>query len=131
MTRRKEDAWLRWHTATTVWLELSSWRGVSFGAIHYYGTLQVSDDYKGRLELKRTLTISDARELTKLQNDNSLLGLKFRWNKGDQTRSFDTEDDVITLAKKTYQEHFPKAKRLVLGSPLHCEPDKLLNGAKP
>ena len=130
---KSDDAWLKWHTPQTVWLVISSWRGKSIGAIHYYGRLKLStySIETQSIELRRILTSSEARDLTKLQNDNSLFGLKFTWKKGDQTTSFDSEEDVKELAKSTYQKHFPKATRLVLGDPLYCKPERVLEGVEP
>jgi hypothetical protein len=122
---------LKWHTPETVWVVLRSWRGISLGAIHYYGSLNLSTNHDCKVDLIRVLTVSGARELTKLQNDNSLFGNKFTWRVGDETKCFDNEDDVIAAALSCYRKHFPKAKRLVLGDPIYCEPEKILAGKKP
>jgi hypothetical protein len=113
-----------------VWLDVSSWRGISIGAIHFYGELKTTyHDDLPHVELKRKLTKSEAKELTKLQNDNSLFQAGFRWEAGDETRCFDTKEDVIKAAIAQYQALFPTKTLLLLGSPVYAEHDAVLHDA--
>jgi hypothetical protein len=105
-----------------VYLEVSSWRGLSIGAQHYYGSLVGhAPEYK-RVELYRTLTQADADRLTDRRND----GYKYR--EGGRTNGFDTPGDVAQFAVKHWREHFPGGKILLKGSAASYEPHTPLTG---
>lgn len=102
-------------------LEVSSWVGQDPKAVHYYGTLK-SDDQS--IELKRKVKKSDLKNL----NNESDIILTYRL--GSLTNKFNTKEEVIKLAKKTYKEHFKEATVLCLGNDHHREPKKILDAAK-
>lgn len=121
-----------------VWLEITSWRGTSFGAVHYYGALCINHGCSKfpcgctreyTVDLKRKLTASQAKELTKLQNDNSLLGVGYRWQAGAETKCFDSKEDIVLMATRVYQEVFPDKTLLLLGSNVYVYPDAILHDA--
>ena len=89
-------------------LKISTFRGISFGASHFYGKLTLheprwttwkSGDPDNEVRLTRTLTEKDAQQLTKLRNDFSLLGGTYSYSEGAEVESFDTRTDVINAAK--------------------------------
>jgi hypothetical protein len=113
-----------------VWLEISSWRGMSIGATHFYGTLHHPCTCSrfpcphpiSRTDLEHVLTTQEAKELTKLHNDGSLFGPGvYKYKKGDTSRCFETKEEIIKLAIASYQEMFPDRKRLILGSPIYVD----------
>ena len=106
--------------ASTVWLKISSWTGISMGAIHVYGSLR-SEERDSEIELKRKLTVSQARKLSKQQSENSLFGTEYHWKEGQETRCFDTEEELKAFAKKHWKTHFSGKKRLVVGDPAYCD----------
>ena len=108
---------------SAVYLKITSWAGTSIGAIHFYGELRVRNPYRA-IELKRTLTTASARRLTKQH------GKDFQYRVGYQTIGFETEQEIIDLAIKTYKTHFPEATVLILGDPVYAEPQKIIDGPK-
>lgn len=102
-----------------VYLEITTWAGISFGAMHYYGHLKgyVQTNQYESVELERVLTAdqaakmnSDRRKMMPGERD------PFLYRTGYSTGCFDTEDEVRDAAKKSWRKHFPLAKRLVEGS---------------
>lgn len=78
-----------------VWyLGISSWRGVTPFAIHYYGRLRSGlDEDHAEIELKRDLSLNEIRD------ENRKEGWAI-YRKGDKTKAFDSEDAVIEAAKQ-------------------------------
>ena len=103
-----------------VYLEITSWYGISIGAEHYYGKLSGSDTV---VELERTLTSRQAKELNK---KDSMKYLK----EGSKTGRFDTKEEIIEVALFEYKKHFPDAKILILGRSSLAEPQKILDAPK-
>lgn len=104
----------------TVWLSISSWRGICVGAVHWYGELvdTYGDDGK-RIRLERKLTAAEALALNEkysIKRDSCL-----RYRKGSKTYGFDAREDVIEAAKKCWRKQFPAARRLALGNPTYCK----------
>src|SRR5512136_161848 len=97
-----------------VYLEIDSWIGTSIGATHFYGELKSNGKH---IELKRCLTLHQARELQKKD-----------WpvEAGDLFHGFDTKDEIISLAITTYKEHFPEADILIQGRSACAEPQMVL-----
>lgn len=97
-------------------LEISSWAGISIGAIHYYGKLKYDDPSKeeakdGRIfgsgltfiELERELTAVEVKaENAQLQSN----GRPPHFRVGDTTTGFITRDDVRKAALKYFNENF-------------------------
>src|SRR3990167_6329937 len=108
---------------SAVYLKITSWAGISIGAIHYYGELKARNPYRA-IELNRTLTAASARRLTKQH------GKDFQYRAGYETIGFETEQEIIDLAIKTYKTHFPEATVLILGDPVYAEPQKIIDGPK-
>jgi len=107
-------------------LNITTWRGISVGAVHVYGTLSCDDEKYVRMT--KTLTRKTAAQMNKMDRDWGRIGLTHR--PGEESECFDTEDDVIDVAKDTYKEHYPKADALVQGTPADCDPKEVLDGPK-
>lgn len=107
-----------------VWLRISSYRGISFNAVHYYGKLM--DDtglFANAVALQRTLTALEAEKLNiQHQTEES----HFAYKAGSEVPNFDREGDVITQAIRVWRKHFPGKTILVLGDPLYSEHEELL-----
>jgi hypothetical protein len=123
-------------------LEITTFCGISFGAIHYYGNINIqginliyddepdcgtmiSDDklplanYSYKLELKRPLT---EKEINKDPE---------RWtyyNVGDMTNCFETIDEIIELAKEVFRLRFKGDWEFVVDSPYKSRSGKIING---
>ncbi len=98
-------------------LEISSWAGISIGAIHYYGKLMFDDpakkvvDGEGYTTCSGLTSVNMERTLTsiELKVENAQLqsvGLSARYRVGDTTTGFITEQDAINAAIKYFNEHF-------------------------
>jgi hypothetical protein len=107
----------------TIFLEITSFIGISLGASHYYGKIvgDVDDKY-AKVDLKRTLTTAGAAELTERHGDD------YTYRAGQSVEGFDTKEEIIALAKATYKDHFPGAKVLVLGRYVYGGPHPVLDG---
>lgn len=78
-----------------VWyLEITSWRGITPFAWHYYGRLRSGlDEDRAEIELERDLSLKEIRD------ENRKEGWAI-YRKGDKTKAFDSEDAVIEAAKQ-------------------------------
>ena len=110
-------------TEKIVYLDITSWAGLSLGAIHYYGTLwgHKNGDME-KVELTRFLSARAAAKLTKLH------GTDWVYRAGRPYHGFDTRDEIIELAKRTYRDHFPAANILILGKIVVADPQPVLDG---
>jgi len=110
-----------------VFVEITTWQGISLGATHYYGYLRgylhENDQHIHEIELKHPLT---QREATKLNKNSGFDYIIFE--KGDMYPGFDDIKEIVDLAIKTWKEYFPNACVLVLGKAVHAEPQEILIG---
>lgn len=103
-----------------VFLEVSSWQGVSIGAEHYYGKLVRYSPYH-TVELEYRLTEKQAAEFSKKDD--------WKYKAGDKCSRFDTVDEVVKLGIAQYKDFFPDAKILFTGeSSTSAEPSKMIDG---
>lgn len=100
-----------------VYLEITTWQGISLGATHYYGKLVYGAEC---IELTHSLTATQAAKLGRLHD--------WTYREGDRSPHFDMKEEIIELALSTYKEHFPDAYLLVLGKPCYAEPQPILDG---
>lgn len=121
--------------ARRVILEIRTFVGISFGAIHYYGKLNVQgvnmeyDEHPGRstmlddknlplghytynLELKRPLTQKEIDEDPKRWGDY--------YDVGDLTNCFETIEEIIELTKEIFKLRFKGDWELHCDSPYKC-----------
>jgi len=107
-------------------LHITSWVGLAIGAEHYYGCLKPYD-YNVNIEdveLKREITeISEARWLNK-KNGCDI------YQVGDVTNLFNTERQLIQVARKEYKKHFPKTKVILLGDSGRSCPQEIILGPR-
>lgn len=76
-------------------LEVSTWQGISIGAVHWYCKVIIEENDKDfeRVEMTRPLTAKEAATMNKEEQERGLL---FSSNKaGDLTEGFITEEDAI------------------------------------
>lgn len=98
-------------------LEISSWHGISIGAIHWYAKLMWDDPAKvvkndegyttcsglTSIDLERTLTAGEVKaENAQLQSN----GHRARFRVGDTTTGFVTEQDAINAAITYFNQNF-------------------------
>lgn len=106
-----------------VYIEITSFIGVSIGAKHYYGHLiGYKDGEYTSIELYNCLSAREARKL----NRDSWFDAAFR--EGDMYAGFDTKDDIINLALVKWKHYFPDASILVLGDIAYGKPQEVLVG---
>lgn len=104
-----------------VYLEISSWRGISIGASHWYGKLVCNGEH---IELRRKLSAKDAAEMNRKWSSGNI------FRRGSMCKSFDSEQDIIKLAVTTFKKHFKGASVLVLGHSCTADPQKVLIGPR-
>lgn len=107
-------------------LELSSFRGISFGATHSYARLDAGgagptggndfDDFR----IERILTAADAEALT--ANDPT-----YTWHEGDTIKGFDTEDEARAAALVVWRALAEDGDAVVLHK-VHTGEDVMLDG---
>ncbi len=102
------------------YLEINSWRGISIGAKHWYGTLKWGDS---RVELTRILSKEDAVVLNKQRGDD------YVYRAGDVTNAFDSEYSVRLHAVRYITEHLLEIKVLLEGSRATIEPKEVVMGS--
>lgn len=109
-----------------VFLEISSWVGISGGAIHVYGKL-VGHDTNGKrvnIELERPIGQEEAKALN--QKDYGKDAYLCMWDEGDTTIRFNTVQELHTFAKKGFKENFPNGKVLIEGRSYALDPELIL-----
>lgn len=127
-------------------LDITSWRGISAGAIHYYGEIQIrglmqelvkvgkKDDpffKKGHTygmsdcpEEAQSFHIQVTRPVTQTDLDMDG-GRAFEcYNIGDPTHRFETEEELIAAAKKSFKRIFGSGWKLVLKVPVKKQDEK-------
>ena len=114
-------------TSKIVWLKISSWSGISIGAVHIYGEL-IPDGSQEGVSLEKTLTATQARKLNKWYRQTGGVGGLTTYRAGYKTTGFDDESELTEFALKTYREHFPKAELLIKGQAMNVEPQLILDG---
>lgn len=112
---------MRINEEKVVYLEITTWAGISFGAEHYYGKLISCGKEWKTVEVSRKMTAKEARVLSKKDD--------FEWKAGSELSRFDTKDDVRETAKKIYRKEFPSAIVLLEGNPAYVKPKRVLDGS--
>jgi hypothetical protein len=112
-------------------LEISSWRGVSIGAIHYYAVLKYEDPAKVVKNEKGYTTCSGLQSVklervlkaSEVKTENLQLGqygLHMRFKAGDTTEGFITEADALNAAIKYFNEHFDRSRSVLYQGDYAC-----------
>jgi len=90
---------------TIVFLEITSFIGISLGATHYYGKLVGDVDGKyNKADLKRTLTAAGADGLTERHGDG------YAYRAGQAVENFDTKEEISPWQKPLTKTTFPALK---------------------
>lgn len=97
-------------------LEISSFEGISDGAVHYYGKLCYNSEFP-KVELQRKL---NKRNIGKFRKEF--------YHIGDVTTRFNSENHVIRAAKRIWKKLFPNALVLLVGSSSILDPQKCIDG---
>jgi hypothetical protein len=90
-------------------LNISSWIGVSIGAVHVYGNLHYNWN---RTEIKRNLTQEEANKINKKED---MINATYHYKKGDECGRFDTEKEIIDLTIKLLEKEYPQVDLLLSG----------------
>lgn len=102
---------LLWH------LEVSTFRGISIGATHFYGRLRGPEI---NYEISKVLTRAEAKELSDKDD--------FTWRAGQTTNRFDTRDDVIAAGIVAWRSVAGERDLLIKGLSSRAEPLRPLAG---
>jgi hypothetical protein len=110
-------------------LSITSFRGVSPGAIHYYGRLHhYETEPRVDLEVRRALSAREARELTKLDRSTYSWYKGGGYKPGDLTDRFDSILELRAFALKHYKELVPGTMLLLVGQFAVADPQECLDG---
>lgn len=96
-----------------VWLSISSWVGISIGAIHVYGKLIWKDTEHRDLDLDHPMSGKDAAYYNKQMQARGYHSLKRK--PGDASKDFDTRESVVVSAKKKAHELWRGDCLMILG----------------
>lgn len=90
-------------------LDISSWAGISIGAVHSYGKIKVLEGQMDKwisIEITREVTEADKR----LNNGRTFEAYQV----GYHTDRFDSDKDIIKAAKKVFKRVFGKGWTLFI-----------------
>lgn len=104
-----------------VYLDITSWAGLSLGAQHYYAELQSGGD-EPSVKLTRILTPHQAAKANRYRSSDGFL----RVRAGDESDGFDEKDEIYKLALKVWQKCFPQGEILLEGRSSVGDPLKVL-----
>lgn len=100
-----------------VFVEITSWKGISIGADHYYVKVVWYDDNDKyhREEIDDILTGKHAEILNKRER-NKAVGYRYTYKKGDRIRGFWTRKDAEKKAIKWIEKNIPEHEIILTGS---------------
>lgn len=86
-------------------LDITSWRGISIGAVHWYVSIIIDEGDKltETIELTRPLTSAEAKALNV---ERAARGYFSRHKAGDKTTGFNTEEDAINTGIQYFKAHY-------------------------
>lgn len=93
----------------TWFLTITTYKGWTPGAVHYYGTLR-GDDASGDTAVELT------RAVTQADMDDPMLGFD-GYQVGDDTTRFDSREHLLDVARATFQEIAEPGDELYRGAP--------------
>lgn len=108
-------------------LEITSWRGISIGAQHWYGKLCFYDGEYHYIRLNRRLNTLTAIELNRQSNVGRCKHL-FHYGSGGHTESFETREHVRQTAHRKWKKICPEAMVLLEGRYGVCDPQRCISG---
>ena len=113
-----------------VTLVITTYSGLSIGAIHYYGVLYYHDEKTNleTTEVNHKLTVAEARHLRKLDSEYG-----YSWRAGEITSRFETREDVIKSAYELFKKLFSDRENaiLVVGQYAAVSPKLIISANKP
>jgi hypothetical protein len=108
-----------------VFLTVTSFKGTSIGATHWYGRLRTCSGEE-QCDVLHTLSKVEAKILSKKRGMSEDTG----YSSGEKVEGFDTREAVIRTAKRQYKKHFPLATVLIIGRCSVADPQRVLLGPK-
>ena len=105
-----------------------TWWGVSLGGTHFTGEIRGADGIEPHgksFEIQRPMTGKEAKALNKKDETR---GGGFRWKPGTVSGRFDTEEQLIAVARKQWRGAFPQAEVLQRGDHAVGDPQEVLEG---
>ena len=105
-------------------LNITSWRGISFDAVHFYGKLHYG--MGNYIEIKRKLTKEESDKLNHYDRMDG--GVYFGYKEGDETNRFDKPQDVIDETLKILEKEYPQVDLLFEGTGASVSCNKALWG---
>ncbi len=108
-----------------VYLKITSFNSISFGAIHYYGQLETSNFAANEIVLEHKLTAKECAHLNKNSGFRSKLGY---YRQGDFSYRFESLDKLREIAVKVFNEKLPHNNILVVGSRVCAKPMEVIAG---
>lgn len=112
-----------------VFLTVSSFVGMSVGAMHYYGRLEHLQGGDSS-DVTHKLTQIEADRFNKGWLTKEMRTPDVGYQKGEKLTRFSSRRKVINAAKRQFKIHFSKAAVLVLGRSACFEPQEILVGPK-
>lgn len=106
-------------------LSISSYRGISLGATHWYGRMKPydTDSDDEPWEVMRTLNAEEAEAMNELDRNAMLGDMSCGLEAGDKTVRFDSREAVIEAAKEQVHEEYGADAVLYLGNPYNIIED--------
>ncbi len=125
--------WIRKNSPRTVTLNITTYRGTSWNAIHYYGSIMVEGIYFSPEDRPDTYTM--CKETYEAENKNPLAAMSYkielvrpitseeiekadsRWDgykAGDDTNAFNSPEDILALAKEICKARFLGNWKLII-----------------
>ena len=105
-----------------IYLEITSWAGISLGAIHYYGKLKQSHNLCLKsIEIQKKVTQKEADYINKKDRFAN-------YKAGYLTDRMDSKQEVIDLAIKLCKKQYPQFKVIVIGKSYIVQPQKVIFG---
>lgn len=112
-----------------VYLDITSWRGISVGAMHYYGSIVVSSDVPTEIPLMRKITRPAQIELARQDGGDRYLSL---YPVGGETERWRSKKLLRKAAVRYFNKHYSIEDSLLIeGSFTTCEPQTVLHGKEP
>jgi len=84
------------------YLDISNWTGISIGAVHWYGKLQI--DHLGKREDER-IELLQPMSQKRIRTLNREHGFAM-YQKGNTTHQFDTEQEVVDFGIQTFKSGY-------------------------
>jgi hypothetical protein len=107
-----------------VYLDISTWRGLSIGAVHYYGQLKSYGKSYRQIVLMRKVTPAVVDELTDADGNCSY---KVGW----ETERWRSKRALRQAAIRYFKKHYPiEGALLIEGQSAYAEPQPVLCGPK-